>query len=142
MPDLRNNLDLVYKVHFFVNTTQNIQHTITCSSHMQYQAFRLQTGSVPETRTNYSLTVRGPSHCSSYIFPKTFILLNSRLNELSVESNNARIRVWTRKLIPSKVDTADSQGCEEIWAHPRLSFSSGFYCPETQCSVSDSPKTL
>ena len=96
---------------------------------------------VPETKTNHSSTVRDPAQWSAHVLAKHFILLNSRLNELSVESRNARIGVHTRKLWSSKVDAADSQGCAEIWAHPYLSFYSGFCHPETQCSVSDSLET-
>ena len=95
----------------------------------------------PETKTDYASTVRDPTQCSIYILAEKFILLNSRLDELSVECKNARIGVRTRKLWPSKVDAADSQGCAEIWAHHRLPFCSGFYHPRTQCSVSDSPET-
>ena len=67
---------------------------------------------------DYSSTIRDPAQCSAYILAKKFILLNSILNELSVESKNARNGVRTRKLWPSKVDVADSQGCAKIWAHP------------------------
>ena len=58
------------------------------------------------------------------------MLLNSRLNALSVESKNAQIEVRTRKLGPSKVEATDSQGCAKIWAHPRLPFCSGFLPPQ------------
>ena len=75
---------------------------------------------------DYSSTVCDPAQCSAYILAKNFILLNSRLDDLSVESKNARIGVQTRKLWSSKVDAADSQGCAKIWAHPRLPFCSGF----------------
>ena len=63
---------------------------------------------------------------SAYILAKKFIFLNYIFNELSVESKNARFEVRTRKLWSSKVDTIDSQGCAEIWAHPHLPFCSGF----------------
>ena len=96
---------------------------------------------VPEIRTVHSSTVHDPTQCSSYILAKHFILLNSRLNDLSIESKNARSEVWIRKLWSSEVDAANSQGCVEMWAHPRLPFYLGFCCPGTQCSISDSPKT-
>ena len=82
---------------------------------------------------DYSSTIRDPDLCLAYILVENFILLNSRLNELSVDFKNVRIGVRTRKLWPSKVDVADSQGCAEIWAHPRLPFCSGFCHSRTQC---------
>ena len=69
---------------------------------------------VPETRMDHSSTIRDLAQYLAYILVENFILLNSRLNELSLESKNARIGVRTRKLWPSKVDAADSQGCAEI----------------------------
>ena len=59
-------------------------------------------------------TVRDPYKCSAHVLDEHFILLNSRLNELSVESKNVQIRVRMGKLWPSEVDVADSQGCAEI----------------------------
>ena len=70
------------------------------------------------TRTDHSSTVHDPAQCSAQGLAENFILLNSRLDELSVESKNEIIGVRTRKLWLSEVDTADSQRCAEIWAHP------------------------
>ena len=86
---------------------------------------------------DHSSTVSDPTH----ILDEHFILLNSRLNELSVESKNVQIGVRTGKLWPSEVDAADSQGCADIWAHPHLLFYLGFCYPGTQCSILDSPET-
>ena len=144
MLGLRNNLDLVQKVHFFkiphkISNTQFLAQAICSPKNFDYKP--VPKTEVSETRTDYASTVRDPAQCSVYILAEHFILLNSRLDELSVESKNERIGVRTRKLWPSKVEAADSQGCAEIWAHPRLPLCSGFSHPRTQCRVSDSPET-
>ena len=46
--------------------------------------------------------VRDPTHCSTHVLAKHFILLNSRFHELSVESKNTRIRVRMGKLWQSE----------------------------------------
>ena len=81
---------------------------------------------VPETRIDHSSTIRDPAQCSAHFLAENFILLNSRLNEISVESKNVQIGVRTGKLWPSEVDVANSQGCAEIWTHPCLPLCSGF----------------
>ena len=65
---------------------------------------------VPKTRTDLFSIVRDPAHCSSHGLVEHFILLNSRLHDISVESKNTRIRVWMRKLWSSEVGAADLQG--------------------------------
>ena len=56
-----------------------------------------------------SSTVCDQDHCSNHGFTDNFILLNSRLNEISVESKNMQIEVRTGKLWPSEVNVVDSQ---------------------------------
>ena len=145
MLGLRNNLDLVQKVQIFyiphkTSNTQFPAQSICSPKHFGYKP--IPKTEVPETRLDYSSTVHDLEQCSAYILAEHFILLNSRLDKIFVESKNARIGIRTRKVWSSKVDAVDSQGCGEIWVHPRLPFCSGFCCPETQCSISDSPKTL
>ena len=53
--------------------------------------------------------------------PFTDIWLNFRLKELFIESNNAQIRVQTRKLWSSEVESIDSQECAKIVQIPKLS---------------------
>ena len=65
---------------------------------------------VPETITDRSSVVHDLAHWSDHDLAKQVILLNSRLNELSVESKNAQIGVQTGKLWSSEVGTADLQG--------------------------------
>ena len=124
---------------------QNIQHVIPCSSHTQPLAFQIQTDSKNRSSGTQKETIPQLSVAQLNFQPiflaEHFILLNSRLNELSVESKNVQIGVRKGKLWSFEVDAADSQGCAEIWAHPRLPFCSGFCYPGTQCSVLDSPET-
>ena len=63
---------------------------------------------------DHSSTVCDPAEFSTHDLADHFILLDSRLNELFVESKNMRIEVRTRKVWLSEVDAIDSQGCEEI----------------------------
>ena len=144
MLDLRNNLDLVQKVQFLkiphkTSNTQFPAQAICSLKHFGYKT--VPKTEVPETRMDNSSTVRDSAQCLAYILAEHFILLNSRLEELFVESKNEQIGVRTRKLWSSKVDAADSQGCAEIWAHLRLPFCSGFCHSRTQYSVSDIPET-
>ena len=144
MLGLGNNLDLVQKVQLVSRPYKTFNTQFPAQARRSPKNFRYKPVSktkVPETRTDHSSTVSDPAQCSAHVLAKHFILLNSRLNELSVESKNARIGVHTRKLWSFKVDAANSQGCAEIWAHPRLPFYSGFCHPETQHSISDSPET-
>ena len=76
----------------FVNITKkfNMQfptQAIHNSEHFRYN--QVPKTKVSETRTNRSSTVRDPDHCSAHGLTENFILLNSRLNEISVESKNA-----------------------------------------------------
>ena len=96
---------------------------------------------VRETRTDNSSTIHDPAQCSAHVLSEKFILLNSRLNLLFVESKNASIGVPTRKLWLSEVDAADSQGCAEIRAHPRFPFCPDFLNYGTSCSASMVPGT-
>ena len=137
-------MDLVHKVQILsiphkTSNKQFLAQAISSPKHFRYKP--IPKIEVPETKTDHFSTLCDPAQCLAHGLAENFILLNSRLNELSVESKNARIGVRTGKLWSSEVDTADSQGCAEIWAHPRLPFCSGFCLPETQCSVSNSPKT-
>ena len=129
MIGLENNLDLVQKVQILSipHKTSNMKfptQAIRSPKHLRYKPV-LKT-EVSETRTDNSSTICDPDQCSAHVLDDHFILLNSRLNELSVESKNARIGVRTRKLWLSEVDAADSQGCAEIWAHSHLPLCSGF----------------
>ena len=63
---------------------------------------------------DHSSTVRDPAQFSAHGLAENFILLNSRLKKLHVESKNEQIEVRMRKLWSSEVDVADSQGCAEI----------------------------
>ena len=144
MLGLGNNLDLVQKVQLLsiphkTSNTQFLAQAIRNPKHFRYKpVLKIE---VPETRTDHSSTISDPTQCSTHGLDENFILLNSRLNEIFVKSNNARIGVRTRKLWPSKVDVADSQGFAKFWAHPHLPFCSGFCSPKTQCLVSNSPET-
>ena len=134
MLSLRNNLDLVQKVQFLKiphkkSNTQFPAQAICSPKHFDYKL--VPKTEVPETKKDYSSIVRDPDQCLAYLLAEKFILLNSILNKLSVESKNARIGVQTRKLWASKVDAIDSQGYAEIWAHSRLPFCSGFCHPRT-----------
>ena len=144
MLSLGNNLDLVKKFQFFklphkTSNTQFHDQAIHSPKHFSYKP--IPKIEVPKTRKAHSSTFRDPTQYSDHVLAKNFILLNFRLNEISVESKNVQIRFQTGKLWSSAVDAVDSQGCVKIWAHPRLPFYSGFCYPVTQCLVLDSPKT-
>ena len=144
MLGLGNNLDLVQKVQLLsiphkTSNTQFHAQAISSPKHFRYKPV-LKT-EVPKTIMDHSSTVHDPAQCSAHGLVKNFILLNSRLKELFVEAKNPRIGVRTGQLWPSEVDAADSQGCVEIWAHPRFPFCSGFCLFGTQSSVSEGPKT-
>ena len=117
MLGLRNNMDLVQKVQFL-----KIPHKKS-NTHFPSQAIRnpkrfsykpIPKTEVPETRKDHSSTFHAPDQCSAHILADHFILLDSRLNKLSIESKNVQIGVRTEKLWPSEVGAADSQGCVEI----------------------------
>ena len=144
MLGLGNNLNLVQKVQLvsIPHKTFNTQfpaQAIHIPKHFRYNP--VPKTEVLETIVDHSSTVHDPAKSLAHGLDEIFILLNSRLNELSIESKNVRIEVRTRKLWLFEIDAADSQGCAEIWVHPRLPFCSGFCCPKTQCSVSDSFET-
>ena len=83
-------------------------HAIHIFEHFRYNS--VPKTEVPKTRMDRSSTVRNPTHYSAHGLAENFILLNSRLHELSIESKNAQIGIRTGKLWSSKVSTADSQG--------------------------------
>ena len=93
MLGLGNNLDLVKKVQFFLeiphktSNTQFFAQAICSPKHFGYKP--VPKTEVPKIRTDHSSTVRDLAQCLAYILAENFILLNSRLNELSVESKNA-----------------------------------------------------
>ena len=133
MLGLENNLDLVQKVQLesIPNKTFNTQfpaQAICNPKHFRYKP--VPKIEVPKTRTDYSSTVLDPAQCSTHGLAKNFFLLNSRLNKFYVELKNLRTEVWTRKLWPSEVDVADSQGCAEIWAHPVCHYARDFVIPK------------
>ena len=121
------------------SNTQFPAQAIRNPKHFRYKPV-LKT-EVLETRKDHSSTVLDLAQCSTHGLAEHFILLNSRLNEIFIESKNTRIGVQMRKLWSSEVDAVDSQRCAKIWVHPCLPFCSGFCRPETWCSVSDSPET-
>ena len=116
------------KIPHETSNTQLPAHVICSPKHFGYKP--VSKIEVPEIEMDHSSTVRDLAQCSTYILVEHFILLNSRLNELSVESKNVRIGVRTRKLWPSKVDAADSQGCAEIWAHTVCHSARDFSIPK------------
>ena len=104
MLGLGNNLDLVQKFQLV-----SIPHkTSSNPKHLRYKL--VPKTEVLEIRKDHSLTVRDPTQCLAHVLDDKFILLNSRLKDLSLQSKNAQIGVRTRKLWPSEVDAADLQG--------------------------------
>ena len=83
-----------------------LAQAICCPKRFSYKP--IPKTDVSKTRTNHSSTFRDLTQCSAHVFAEKFILLNSRLNELSVESKNMQIRFRTGKLWLSEVDGAES----------------------------------
>ena len=105
--DLAQKVQFVSIEHKTFNTKFPAQ-AIRSPNHLRYKP--VPKTEVPETIMDHSSIVRDSAKCSAYNLADHFILLNFRLNELFVESKNARIEVRTRKLWQSKVVAADSQG--------------------------------
>ena len=82
-------------------------HSIHSPEHFRYNP--VPKTEVPKTRTDLSSTVHDLTHWLAHVLDEHFILLNSRLNKISVDSKNAQIGVRTGKLWPSEVGAADSQ---------------------------------
>ena len=111
MPERLSTESIIKELDMANELRETATPSILDKNRLRKQKFRK-----PKWTINSS-TLRDPTQCSAYIFTDHLILLNFRLNELSVEFKNVRIGVWTRKFWPSEVVAADSQGCAEIWAH-------------------------
>ena len=72
--------------------------TICSPEHFRYNL--VPKTEVPETRTDLFSTFRDPAHCSAHVLAENFILSNSRLHNIFVESKNTQIGVRTKKLWP------------------------------------------
>ena len=80
------------EISAFINIKQKFNKQFSaqaiCSpGHFRYNP--VEKTKVSKTRMDCSTTVRDPAHYSAHGLAENFILLNSRLNKLSVESINA-----------------------------------------------------
>ena len=126
-------MDKLYLIHIIISilsykyitqkfNTQFLAQAIRSPKHFRYNLV-LKT-EVLETRMDRSLAVHDRDHCSAHVLAQHFILLNSRLNEIFVESKNAQIGVRTGKLWSSEVGAADfAWMCEIVWNSPKLSLN-------------------
>ena len=101
MLGLGNNLDLVQKVQLVLTPHKTFNTQFPAQGRRNPKHFRYKPvpkTEVLETIMDHSSTVRDPAQCLAHGLDENFIFLNSRLNELSVESKNEQIGVRTRKL--------------------------------------------